>query len=61
MKKGDTIYIKAAITRGSALVSLKKIACKILSRHNGYCVLDAGKYRVCAFVNDIINQIPVYI
>ncbi len=61
MNFGDTVKINAAVMMNGVLTGIKKITCKVCGRYKGFVLLDTGKYKVCAFVNDIIKQRPIYI
>lgn len=61
MKVGDRIMINSSKIMGGFTDAVKKITCTVCGVYNGYALLNIGKYKVCAFLSDIIKQNPIYI
>lgn len=61
MKSGDKITIKASKIMGGVTDTVKKVTCTVSEIYNEFALLNLGKYKVCAFLSDIIKQNPIYI
>ncbi len=61
MKVGDKITIKASKIMGGITDTVKNVTCTVCGVYNGFLLLNVGKYKVCAFLSDILKQNPVYI